>query len=166
MRLVNWWKRWKRGDAVCKVASAEALNRVYNVLEDIEAQGLNGIDAQLDKPTGADGKGWTITIDGSHLESLIPSRDLPTVGDEYALLSLSGYGATASQTEWKIGDRDANGRLYLPLLKYQYRLYWDASNHQLLYFKRDVYYNQDGICCRISKESTPQAVFTSQPENF
>ena len=64
MRLVNWWKRWKRGDAVCKVANAEALNRVYNVLEDLEVQGLNGIDAQIDKPTGAGGKGWTITIDG------------------------------------------------------------------------------------------------------
>ena len=64
MRLVNWWRRWKRGDAVCKVANAEALNRIYNVLEDLEVLGLNGIDAQINKPTGADGKGWTIVIDG------------------------------------------------------------------------------------------------------
>ena len=64
MQLFNWWKRWKKGDAVCKVANAESLNRVYNVLEDLEVIGLNGIDAQINKPTDAAGRGWTITIDG------------------------------------------------------------------------------------------------------
>lgn len=74
MRLFNWWKRWKKGDAVCKVASADALNRVYNVLEDIEAEGLNGIDATLNKPTGADGKGWTLTVDGYPMQTFVLNR--------------------------------------------------------------------------------------------
>ncbi len=166
MILRNWLRRFVPGDPVCKVADTTNLNRIANVLEDIEVIGSAGISAQIDKPTAQEGIGWTIHINGAQLGSLIPSKELPTVGEGYALLSLSGYGATASQTEWKIGDKDANGRLYLPLLRYQYRLYWDAPNHQLLYFQRDVYYNQDGICCKISKESTPQAVFTSMPENF
>lgn len=91
MELFNWWKRWKKGDAVCKVASAEALNRVYNVLEGIEAIGLNGIDAQINKPTDAQGRGWTIVVDGNPLKSGIG-------GDHWGV-----FDDPTSSTPWETG---------------------------------------------------------------
>lgn len=165
MRLMNWWKRWKRGDAVCKVASAEALNRVYNILEDLEAQGLNGIDAQLDKPTDADGKGWTLTIDGNWLYERIIKPGQDGIPANSVTLVLSGSGATANQQKWEYGDKNARGKLYIPIV-HPYRLYWDSAYHQLLYFEREMWFTPSGLLYKVSAESSPQAVFTSVPENF
>lgn len=164
MELLNWWKRWKKGDAVCKVANVDSLNRVYNVLESIEAIGLNGIDAQINKPIDADGRGWTITIDGNPVSQKVPKNG-PGDSQSTAVIVLTGYGPTANQSSWQYGDTNSQGKLLRPVV-HPYRLWWSASDHQLLYFERELYYTENGLLWRVTAESAPQAVFTTVPENF
>ncbi len=168
MVLRHWLKRFKSGDPVCKVADTRNMNRIANILEDLEVVGSNGVSANITKPTDGEGRGWVINVDGSQMLGSLPEQGLPSTGGDspYALLQLSGYGATADQTEWKYGDTNAQGKIYVPLLVYQYRLYWSAAGHQLLFFHRNLYFNQDGMCCKITKEIGPEAVFTTVPENF
>ena len=51
---------FKKGDPVCVVAGARQANRVANILMDLKV-----IGGRLVRATNADGKGWTLIIDGT-----------------------------------------------------------------------------------------------------
>ena len=52
-------KRFRSGMPVSQVVDTENLNRIANILEDIE--GYNGI--RIEKPTNAKGCGWKVVLD-------------------------------------------------------------------------------------------------------
>jgi len=56
----NFFRRFWRGMPVRLAADTETLDRVCNVLGHIE-----GVGCHIEKPTGADGKGWLIVVDGA-----------------------------------------------------------------------------------------------------
>lgn len=56
--MLNFLKRFQKGDPVCKVADTENMNRIANILED-----LKGVGCRIVKPTNDNGRGWKIIID-------------------------------------------------------------------------------------------------------
>lgn len=97
MGLRNWLKRFVPGDPVSKVCDTRNLNRIANVLEDIDVIGRNGIDATINKPTEAEGLGWMIVVDGAKLRAMSGGRH---------------WGKLVSPTEpsntaWSTGPGDA-----------------------------------------------------------
>ncbi len=165
-----------KGLPVCQYPRG-AYNRIAEILEHLKA--THGLRMERG---GEGGNHWTITADEEWLYHFIMAIVSPLVdqaeaaAENNALVSghdltdvtvryLTGSGATASSTKWDYGDTTAGGDPVVPVVQ-PYRLYWDATNHQLLFFSREMYYTPDGMLYKVSAESSPQAVFTSVPENF
>ncbi len=72
MVLRNWLRRFIKGDPVNKVCDTRNMNRIANILEDLEVFGTNGIRAAINKPTNAEGMGWSIQIDGGLCAKKLP----------------------------------------------------------------------------------------------
>lgn len=61
MRIFGFLRRSRPGDPLRNVATTEKLNRICNILEDIQGQGCH-----IEKPTAKNGYGWRIVVDGYH----------------------------------------------------------------------------------------------------
>ena len=71
------------GDPVRVTAEHGQQNKIANILKDIE-----GIGCRVQKPTGADGLGWRIIIDGNSDDTYPPGMGPPWS----AILSCTGNG--------------------------------------------------------------------------
>ena len=67
-------KRFHAGDPVAKVADIDNMNRIANILE-----GIQGMGCHIEKPTNAEGKDWTIVVDG-YTSDIPPPPGFPTLG--------------------------------------------------------------------------------------
>lgn len=57
--ILNWLQTFKAGDPVRKVCSVRNMNRIANILNNIE-----GIGCRIVKNTTAEGRDWKIVVDG------------------------------------------------------------------------------------------------------
>ena len=103
--IVNFLDRFMPDAPVCNVCNTRHHNRVANILE-----GITGVGCRIEKPTGAEGHGWRIVIDGSSdagsgtdgaLPSGYASPMLPPGGSAGAVLvkaSANDYDVTWADT--------------------------------------------------------------------
>ena len=162
MILRNFLRRFVPGDPVYIVADTKNLNRMANILEDIEVVGTNGISAEISKPTDAEGRGWIIAIDGAQLRSMIAP---PAQGVKK---TLQGSGTTPDQTTWTRGETqtvDGEEVPTYPEFK-PIRIVWDDTNHKLLAFVRTMSYDTAGNLAYVSGESSvaDSTVYTAVAE--
>jgi len=86
----NFLKRFTAGQPVAAVCSVSNLNRIANILEDIQ-----GVGCRIEKPTNAEGHGWQIVIDGTS-DITPPGWKMPFERVEYQSSSSSSSDTSAS----------------------------------------------------------------------
>ena len=173
MRILGFFRRSRPGDPLRNVATTEKLNRICNILEDIQGQGCH-----IEKPTNADGYGWRIVVDG-HTSDLDPAE--PTEpGDESGKdiwaqvhdvidggggggstdnpLVLASTGTTANSDTWS----RTSGR---PVQFVPYRVAYDSTAHILYQFVRVATYSTAGSLASVSAE-TRSPVFEAEEETL
>ena len=88
--ILNWLKTFRRNDPLRKVCNVRQMNRIANILNNIE-----GVGCRVIKPTDAEGRNWKIIFNGSDLDIPPPgdgdssSFDMTTRAFGYALSSAS-----------------------------------------------------------------------------
>ncbi|MBP5545171.1 MAG: hypothetical protein ILM98_13935 [Kiritimatiellae bacterium] len=86
--LGGFFKRFRKGDSLHKAVTKDNLDKLFNILEDIQ-----GVNCRIEKPTDAEGKGWRIVIDGSSDE--LPPGDTTTPWE----MEADHWGAAKPLTE-------------------------------------------------------------------